>query len=153
MHPLLGRNSCCTLSALVCTACLHSFPSTTHLSESTQTHPGALLLLREVALTAHAVTFTAQSPALGHISALFYIYTLPISLGAPWERSFHFWFVCKVLGTSLVLAANKKSKDIHLQSTLRIKWVTNSSCFAHQWNTEPPKMEYSNSAQPFRTGN
>lgn len=100
-----------TLSALVCTACLHAFPSITHLSERSL---GAFLLLWEVALTTHAVTSTAQSPALGHISALFYIYALPISLGAAWEHSFHFSFVCKVLGTSLMLAANKKSKDTHL---------------------------------------
>lgn len=70
--------------------------------------------------------FTAQSLVLGHISSLLYIYALSISTAAPWEQNFHFWSVCEVWGTDLLQALNKKSENIHLQSTFHRKWfITN----------------------------
>lgn len=57
--------------------------------------------------------FTAQSLALGHISSLFYIYAISISTAASWEHNFHFSSVCKVRGTDLLIALNKRSENIH----------------------------------------
>lgn len=65
----------------------------------------------KVELTRYAMIFTAQSPALGHISSLLYIYALSISTAASWEHNFHLWSVCKVRGTDLLPALNKKSEN------------------------------------------
>lgn len=92
----------------------------------------------KVELTRHAVIFTTQSLTLGHISSLLYICALSISIAASWEHSFHFWFACEVLGTDLVLAPNKKSKDTHLQSTFHLKRFTTNLCFAHRYEMQSP---------------
>lgn len=55
------------------------------------------------------------------VTSLLCIYALSISTAASWEHNFHFWSVCKVWCTDLLPALNKKSENIHLQSTLHRK--------------------------------